>query len=264
MKRLEAAKDDLGQILDLLPEGKREEEKRYRALIELMVRDRLEAEQFNQDKYQKMKEYYTLWVHQVKTPISSMKLTLQKEDSKLARKLSSEVFRIEQYVEMVLAYVRMTSETTDYVIREHSLDSLLKQSFRRFSSEFIDKKIQLIYETMDETVLTDEKWFSFVIEQVISNSLKYTQSGYVKVYVEEGELCIEDSGIGIAREDLPRVFEHGYTGLSGRVDKRASGIGLYLCEVICDRLNHSICVESEQGVGTVVKLGIQQYILEVE
>ncbi len=264
IQRLESAKKDLEQVLELLPEGKSNVESNYRAIIELMLRERLELEQFNHEKYQKMKEYYTLWVHQIKTPISSMKLTLQKEDSKLARKLGSEVFRIEQYVEMVLAYVRMTSETTDYVIREHSLDLLLKQSFRRFSSEFIDKRIQLIYAATDEVVLTDEKWFSFIIEQVLSNSLKYTQSGFVKVYVEEGQLCIEDSGIGIVREDLPRVFEHGYTGLSGRVDKRASGIGLYLCKVICDKLNHNIQIVSQQGVGTVVKLGVQQYILEVE
>ena len=218
-----------------------------------------------ENRYQTRMEYYTLWAHQIKTPIASMRLQLQNEDSPFARRLSAELFRIEQYVEMAMAFLRLDSDATDYVIREQPLDPILRGAIRKFAGEFIDRRLKLQYEPVSVSVLTDEKWLSFVIEQLLSNALKYTPSGSVSLYMEMPlTLCIRDTGIGIAAEDLPRIFEPGFTGGNGRLDKRASGIGLYLCRRICERLGHRIQVESAPGQGTCVRLDLTHYELEAE
>ncbi len=200
-------------------------------------------------------QYYTVWVHQIKTPIASMRLLLQNEDSALSRKLSTDLSKIERYVQMVMVYLRINSDNTDYLFVSCSLDNLIKQAVKSFSTEFIEKKLELIYEPLDKEVVIDEKWFLFLLEQIISNALKYTQKGYIKIYLSsEGSLCIEDSGIGITAQDLPRIFENGYTGNIGRIYKKSSGIGLYLCKTVCDKLNLSITAASEPGKGTTIKI----------
>ena len=216
-------------------------------------------------KYADMIDYYTVWAHQIKTPIASMRLHLQNEDSALSRKLTSDLHRIEQYVEMVLTFLRLNSESTDYVIKEYDLDKIIKQAVRKFSSEFIGRKLSLVYNPVNTTVITDEKWLSFVIEQVLSNALKYTPSGSITITLEnEKTLRIRDTGIGIAPEDLPRIFENGYTGYNGRADKKASGIGLYLCKRICNNLGHTITARSMVDVGTIIDIDLLQTKLEVE
>lgn len=216
-------------------------------------------------RYGDMVEYYTMWVHQIKTPIAAMRLRLQNEDSDLSRELREELTRIEQYVEMVLVYLRLEEGGSDYVIRETDLDDILRPSVKKFATQFIRKKVNLIYEPLGVTVLTDEKWLAFCIEQVISNAVKYTASGSISIYLKEPRtLCIQDTGIGIAPEDLPRVCEKGYTGYNGRTDKRASGIGLYLCKRICGRLGHRISISSQVGKGTLVEIDLKQRELEVE
>ncbi len=218
-----------------------------------------------ENRYQTRMEYYTLWAHQIKTPIASMRLQLQNEDSPFSRRLTAELFRIEQYVEMAMAFLRLDSDATDYVIREQPLDPILRGAIRKFAGEFIDRRLKLQYEPVSVSVLTDEKWLSFVIEQLLSNALKYTPSGSVSLYMETPlTLCIRDTGIGIAAEDLPRIFEPGFTGGNGRLDKRASGIGLYLCRRVCERLGHRIQVESAPGQGTCVRLDLTHYELEAE
>ena len=217
------------------------------------------------EKFSDMVEYYTIWAHQIKTPIAAMRLTLQSEDTETARRLSGDLNRIEEYVEMVLTYLRLDSDDTDYLIREYDLDEIIKPAVRKFAREFILKKLSLDYAPTGYTVLTDEKWLSFVIEQIISNAVKYTSEGGVKIYMDEtGVLCIRDTGIGICAEDLPRIFENGYTGFNGREDKRASGIGLYLCKRIADNLGHGISVESVPGEGTTVRLDLRKHDLGVE
>lgn len=216
-------------------------------------------------KYSDMIDYYTVWVHQIKTPIASMRLHLQNEDSSLSRKLSADLHRIEQYVEMVLTFLRLNSESTDYVIRECDLDKIVKQAVKKFSAEFIGRKLSLVYEPLNTTVITDEKWLSFVIEQVLSNALKYTPAGSITITLEnEKILRIRDTGIGIAPEDLPRIFENGYTGYNGRSDKKASGIGLYLCKRVCSNLGHTITAGSAVDVGTTIDIDLAQTKLEVE
>ena len=216
-------------------------------------------------KYADMIDYYTVWAHQIKTPIASMRLHLQNEDSALSRTLTSDLHRIEQYVEMVLTFLRLNSESTDYVIKEYDLDKIIKQAVRKFSSDFIGRKLSLVYEPVNITVITDEKWLSFVIEQVLSNALKYTPAGSITITLEnEKTLRIRDTGIGIAPEDLPRIFENGYTGYNGRADKKASGIGLYLCKRICNNLGHTITARSIMDVGTIIDIDLAQTKLEVE
>lgn len=215
--------------------------------------------------YTDMIEYYTIWAHQIKTPIASMRLHLQNEDTDVSRQLSEDLQRVEQYVEMVLAFLRLDTESTDYVIKEQNLDEIVRGAVKKFSTSFIRKKLRLIYEPINISVITDEKWLSFVVEQVLSNALKYTREGSITIYPETPKkLCIKDTGIGIAPEDLPRIFENGYTGYNGRADKKASGIGMYLCKRICDKLGHSIYIASEPDIGTVVTIDLEQKKLEVE
>lgn len=215
-------------------------------------------------KYSDMVDYYTMWVHQIKTPIASMHLILQKEDSEDSRRLRAELFRVEQYVQMVLCFLRLDSDFTDYVIKEYRVDDIIRPAVRRLAPQFIMKKLALEYEHTDEVALTDEKWLGFVVEQVLSNAVKYTSSGSISIKCDGDRLVISDTGIGIAAEDLPRIFDKGYTGFNGRADRKASGIGLYLCRRICDNLGHSIKVESAAGHGTTIIIGLERDKLEVE
>lgn len=215
-------------------------------------------------KYSDMVDYYTMWVHQIKTPIASMHLMLQKEDSEDSRRLRAELFRVEQYVQMVLCFLRLDSDFTDYVIKEYRVDDIIRPAVRRLAPQFIMKKLALEYEHTDEVALTDEKWLGFVVEQVLSNAVKYTSSGSISIKCDGDRLVISDTGIGIAAEDLPRIFDKGYTGFNGRADRKASGIGLYLCRRICDNLGHSIKVESAAGQGTTITIGLRRNKLEVE
>ena len=231
----------------------------YRGIIEHICDEKYKTEQKNTKMYDDMIDYYTTWVHQIKTPIASMRLHLKQEDTSLSRKLCSDLLRIEQYVEMVLTYLRMESDTTDYVFREIKLDKILKDNIRRLRGDFIMKNISLNFEETEVSVFTDEKWLSFVIGQLLSNSLKYTKNGAVAITVESPKtLCITDTGIGIAREDIPRVFEKGFTGYHGREYSGASGLGLYLCKQICEKLGVPISIESEIDNGTTVRLNLDK------
>ena len=237
----------------------------YREVIRLLCEEHNQYKSETNYKYTDMIDYYTVWAHQIKTPIAAMRLTLQNEDSALSRKLTSDLFRIEQYVEMVLTFLRLDAESTDYVFKEYDLDSIVKSAVRKFSSEFIDRKLRLIYEPLNASVITDEKWLSFVIEQILSNALKYTPSGSITIsLVGEKTLRIQDTGIGIDPSDLPRIFENGYTGFNGRTDRKASGIGLYLCRRVCNNLGHTITASSIADVGTAIDIDLTQTKVEME
>ncbi len=249
----------------LLPPSESIDDDDYRRIIALLAESRAELGSSAQRKMDETLDYYTVWAHQIKTPIASMRLTLQNEDTPAARRLSSDLGRIEQYVEMAMVYLRLGSDSTDYVIREFELDPLIRQSVRKFAGDFIGRKISLELEPTGASVVSDEKWLAFVIEQLLSNALKYTKSGSVRIYMAQPKtLCIRDTGIGIAPEDLPRIFEKGYTGLNGRGDKRASGLGLYLCRGVCRRLGHGLSAVSVPGEGTELRIDLRTYELEAE
>ena len=212
-----------------------------------------------------MIDYYTMWVHQIKTPISAMKLLIQTSESEISSDLSSELFKIEQYVEMVLSYIRLGSNENDFVIKEYDLDNIVRQAIRKYAPLFIRKKINLEFQPTTYKVLTDEKWLVFVIEQLLSNAIKYTNKGKISIYpLEDKKLVIEDTGIGISQEDIPRIFDKGFTGYNGRTDKKATGLGLYLCKNILDKLSHKISIESEVGVKTKVILDLSMLNVNIE
>lgn len=212
-----------------------------------------------------MIDYYTMWVHQIKTPISAMKLLIQTSESEISSDLSSELFKIEQYVEMVLSYIRLGSNENDFVIKEYDLDNIVRQAIRKYAPLFIRKKINLDFQPTTYKVLTDEKWLVFVIEQLLSNAIKYTNKGKISIYpLEDKKLVIEDTGIGISQEDIPRIFDKGFTGYNGRTDKKATGLGLYLCKNILDKLSHKISIESEVGVKTKVILDLSMLNVNIE
>jgi len=264
-RRLEELQRNLSGLIESFPAAAGIEEADYQRLIELLYRHQTELEALREERVRDMTDYYTVWAHQIKTPIASMRLHLQNEDSSLSRQLMNDLNRIEQYVEMVMVFLRLDSESTDYVIAEYDLDAIVKAAVKKFSGEFIGRRLKLEYEPLDTGVVTDEKWLSFVIEQVLSNALKYTREGTISIYMEAPKtLCIRDTGLGIAPEDLPRIFEKGYTGYHGRADKRASGLGLYLCRRICKNLGHTITARSIVDEGTIIGIDLAQTKLEVE
>lgn len=218
-----------------------------------------------QNEQQESLDYYTTWVHQIKTPIAVMRMLLQTEDTEEHRALSAELFRIEQYVEMVLSYIRLGNGGNDFVFQEYDLDSLIRQSIRKYAPQFVHRKIRLIYEPVQVTVLTDEKWLSFLLEQLLSNAVKYTYQGSVTIRVTpDKKLTIADTGIGIAPEDLPRIFEKGFTGYNGRANKKATGLGLYLCKQAAEKLGITLTAESQPGIGSAFTLDLEKGRLEVE
>lgn len=244
--------------LDQLPEPVDAIEEEYQRLLFQLQELLAKKETEDEAKQNETIEYYTLWVHQIKTPIASLKLLFENEDSPKARKAMIQLGRIEQYVEMVLTYLRLEQSASDYVLKEYELDDLLRKVIRKNSQEFIARKLVLDYQPAEKKIITDEKWFLFVIEQVLSNALKYTKEGKITISASEEELIISDTGIGIAPEDLPRIFEKGYTGYNGRKDLHASGIGLYLCKRICDKLGLGIQAQSVIGKGTSIRIGLKQ------
>lgn len=269
IKRLHKSLQDIAKLtagmINSLPDAKTIAEDDYQAIIGALKTEVYKLETTTSEKYAEMSDYYTIWAHQIKTPIASMNLMLQSVDSQLSRRLSGELFRIEQYVEMVLAFVRLDSNSTDYVFKSCNIDSVIRQSVKKFAHDFIYRKISLDFSETGLKAVTDEKWLGFVIDQLISNSLKYTKDGTISIYLKAPDiLCIQDTGMGIAPEDLPRVFDKGYTGYNGRKDKKASGLGLYLCKKICSRLGHKIYLESKPGEGTCVMIDFEQYKLNAE
>lgn len=251
---LKKLQEEITVSVDNLPEPQSAVEEQYTELIRTLFRSRAEMQEHYEQSIADMTDYYTMWAHQIKTPIAAMRLSLAEQDSPESRALSDELTRVEQYVEMVLCYIRLESRDTDYVIRECRLEDIVKAAVRRFSGQFIRKKLTLQMSGLDCMVLTDEKWLLFVIGQVLSNAVKYTKAGGITMTCENSVLRISDTGIGIAPEDLPRIFEKGYTGCNGRSDMKASGLGLYLCRQICGRLGHRITAESSGGTTILIDL----------
>ena len=209
-------------------------------------------------------DYYTLWAHQIKTPIAAMHLLLQSDSGTLSRECEAELFKIEQYTEMALGYIRLESGTNDFVITACDTDRIIKSVLKKFSKQFIFKKLTLDYKETGLTAVTDEKQLGFIIEQIISNSLKYTKKGTISVYSKGNSIFISDTGIGISGEDLPRIFEKGYTGYNGRTDRKSTGLGLYLCRRTADKLGHTLRVSSEIGKGTLAEIDLTPLSIEIE
>lgn len=244
-----------------LPQNKIE--KQYQQLINKIYHFYQQLQRQNDASYHEMIDYFTLWVHQIKTPIFALHLLIQSNQIS-KNDIYMQTLKIEQYVDMVLHYLKVNHMSSDLSLKHCSLEKIIHDVIKKQTTFFINKKIQLKLDPISLDILTDEKWISFVIEQIISNALKYTKEGYIHIYVQDETLYIQDTGIGIKAEDLPRIFENGFTGYNGRMDKKASGIGLYLCKQIIDQLGYSIEITSTLKKGTCVAIDFHVNPLQVE
>lgn len=261
-----------------LPEATDDAEILYHRLLENQSIARSESESSAAVRQSRMRDYYSMWVHQIKTPISAMKLLLEAEREELGQLMcdeepqaafkelsdnldsfEDELFRIEEYVSMALQYQRVSSTENDFVLEKISLDGVIRDTIKKYAKVMIRRHIGINYSGTGQEVYTDGKWLAFMLEQILSNAIKYTPQGVVTIETAEEKdrffITIKDTGIGIKAEDLPRVFEKGYTGYNGHADKKATGIGLYLCRQMADKLGHTIRMESEIGKGTKVWIG---------
>lgn len=264
-KYLKIVEKHIELLTDALPEAKDCIEAEYQQLIKKLVCYYTGVLNKNSKVFNDMNEYYTMWVHQIKTPIAAMKLLLQERSAEIDVSYEkAQLFNIERYAEMALQYIRLGSESTDFVIKKVNLHKIVKEAVHKYARMFIQKKIKLDFKDFNVVVISDEKWLEFVVEQILSNAVKYTNKGCVSIYMEsrncdststiETALVIEDTGIGINSADLPRICEKGYTGYNGHDDKLSTGIGLYLCSEILKKLSHRIKIESEEGKGTKAQI----------
>ena len=239
--------EDLPKSLDIRVEY-------YQKIIERLHNEVEKLKIEDNKKMEDLADYYSMWIHQIKTPIAAINFLLDNEEIDV-KAFRQELFKIERYVEMVLTYIRLGSETSDYVITSINLDEVVRENIKKYATLFINKKIKLNYVSHETYVISDKKWLGFAFEQLLSNAIKYTKSGgEISINISESKLIIEDNGIGIYEEDLPRIFEQSFTGLNGRYEKKSSGLGLYLCKKTLDKLQHKIEITSEINKGTKVEI----------
>lgn len=226
------------------------------ALLEMDKKNRAIEER---EKLNDLMDYYTLWAHQIKTPIAASSLLVGEiEDKKVKNQLEQELFKIESYVNIVLQYLRLESFHEDLVLKKENVEDLVKEIVKKYAIFFIQKGLSLNLHDLDRTIITDKKWFVVILEQVLSNSLKYTSQGGIEIYFQEDTLYIKDSGLGIQDSDLLRVFERGFSGYNGRLTQQSSGLGLYLSKKIADELGHQISIASQVGHGTTVMISFSE------
>lgn len=264
-RQFQTARNTLSLGIDELPQPINYAEKEYAEIIELLDEERRKQRDLTERKYSEQVDYYTLWAHQIKTPIAALRLLLS-EQGETSGEAVEELFKIERYVEMVMTYLRLDSPSSDLVVRKYSVEEIARREVRKYAGMFIRRRLTLQFEDFSYYALTDEKWLGFVIGQILSNALKYTPRGSIRIYFcpQSETLFIADTGIGIADEDLPRVFEKGYTGYNGRMGKQSSGLGLYLCKQMCNKLGHTLTIDSVVGEGTTVGIGLRREKLEIE
>lgn len=211
-------------------------------------------------KYKEYEEYIELWIHEVKTPISTSKLLIENNKDVTTLSIAEEIDKIDDYVEQVLYYAKSDSVERDYKIKRLYLKNIVMGEIKKKSKSIINSRMRPIIRDLDYYVLADSKWISFILGQIISNSIKYkSQDSFIEIYAEKNEdekivLNIKDNGIGIHKEDIDRVFERGFTGINGRDNYKSTGMGLYICKNLCEKMNIDIGIESVVGEGTTIKL----------
>lgn len=234
-------------------------EQLYLAKIERLEEELRDQEQSDYESKQEQMDYFTLWLHQIKTPIAVMSLLQQQlPHTESKKQIEQELIRIEDYTHMALSYLKLEGSAQELDLVEVDLDTVIRKVIKKYASLFIYNYIQLEYEPIKLTVISDGKWLEVIIEQLLSNSLKYAVKGKISIYTEKENLIIADNGPGIRAEDLPKVFEKGYTGLSGRLHEKSTGLGLFLSRKICKRLGHTLEIESEVGKYTKAILHLEQ------
>lgn len=262
--RLLDIKNNIAVTMENLPQAKTLEEVDYQNLIEILYKDKIDLISKSDKKHTDLIEYYTLWTHQIKTPISAIDFLLQSKDEDIYDDLELQIIEMEKYVDMALQYIRIDSMSSDLKLEKYSVQKIIKKAVKDYSKLFVYNNIKLNLDESDIEVITDEKWLLFVLKQILSNSLKYTDAGIISIYIKDGNLTIEDTGIGISQEDIPRLFERGFTGYNGRMNKKSTGLGLYLSKIILDNLGHKIRISSKVDIGTKVKIDLSSKKLEMK
>ena len=226
--------------------------------VDKSMNDYVNSYKITQKEY---KEYVEMWVHEIKTPLAAAKLIISNNPNEITQSIQEEIEKVETYVDQALFYARSTSVEKDYVIKEMQLAPTISKVIRKHSKTFIYEKIKITLQDLDKTIYSDSKWLEFIFDQIITNALKYTpsQSGEIKIYTSEQQqmtfLHIQDNGIGISSSDLPRIFDRGFTGNNGRKNEKATGMGLYLCKTLCDKLYLKISASSTPSKGTTITIG---------
>ena len=208
------------------------------------------------------KEYIELWIHEIKIPIATSKMIIENNKNEITKSIYEELDKIENYTEQALFYARSNTANKDYIIKKTNLEKIVNNVILKNKAELIHKKIQLDIHDINVEVKTDSKWVIFILNQIINNSIKYKKQNenlkieiFTKKQKESICLYIKDNGMGIKKGEITRVFEKGFTGSNGRIlNKKSTGIGLYLCKKLCDKLGMAIELNSEENVGTEIKL----------
>ena len=232
-------------------------EQDYRDLLVKLSDELSRVKEENASSYNAMLDYYTMWVHQIKTPISALSLIIQNmEDQETASRLRSQLIHVENYADMALNYLRLGSESNDLQFTKVNVDDVVRAEIRRAMTMFTTKGLSVDFTPSNLEVTTDKKWLGFIIGQLISNAIKYQKTGSIHFYGDKDATAftIEDEGIGIAKEDLPRIFEKGYTGYNGHNEKKSTGLGLYLVKKAADLISAQVLFDSEVGKGTKVTI----------
>ncbi|PRT72144.1 MULTISPECIES: sensor histidine kinase [Streptococcus] len=227
--------------------------------IETLKNDKKGLKLQEQIKRNDLLDYYTLWVHQIKTPIAASKLLVEDlQEQTLKNQLEQELFKIDSYTNLVLQYLRLESFHDDLVVKRENIEDLVKDIVKKYALFFIQQGLRLDLHDLNHTIITDKKWFVVILEQVLSNSLKYTSQGGIEIFFKEDTLYIKDTGLGIQDADLLRVFERGFSGYNGRLTHQSSGLGLYLSKKIADELGHELHLQSVVGEGTTVMITFKE------
>ncbi|MBS9338669.1 HAMP domain-containing histidine kinase [Fructobacillus sp. M2-14] len=250
------AEDDLEFIPDF--QNLSSLEHSYTELLEQVVSQKSRQKEKNRLQTADLKDYYALWAHQIKVPLSV--LDLMNQTGTVDQKQTKEqLFLVNQYMEMLLSFIRLQDFNQDMNLKEISARSLVMKTLKNYKVWFIQKELTLSVSESDFTFVSDSKWLTFVLEQIIYNAIKYTKTGGLTIdCTSDQKIIIQDTGIGIDPADLPQVFHKGYTGFNGRVQDNASGLGLYLVKSVLDKLGHQVKIESTVGVGTTVTIDCRQ------
>lgn len=243
------AMPDLGAVDTIL-------EKSYQQII----KDILQAWQNERADQRKINEerddFYTLWIHQIKTPIYSMDLMLQTGDA-TPSKWKTELLQISRYADMALKYLQLENQYSDLCLEQVELLPLAQEAIKKHSTILIAKRLKIDLHDLNNTVLTDRKWLLFILEQLVSNAAKYTEQGSIAIYQPTPlQICVSDTGMGIAAGDLPRLFEKGYTGFNGHIHQKSTGCGLYMCRKVSRLLGFTLSISSQVNSGTTVTINL--------
>lgn len=227
-------------------------------IFKVLSRDMHENVKYYKNIQEEYREYIEMWVHEIKTPIASTKLLIENNTNEITRKIDTQMDKIENFVEQVLYYSRSDEVGKDYIIKKIELSKVVKSVVKKNQRDFIGKRISLQLGELDEIIYSDSKWIEFILNQIVGNAIKYSKGKADKIKIESKTLAnsvsltIEDNGVGIIERDLNRVFEKGFTGENGRKFGKSTGIGLYLCKKLCDKMGLGLNIESEENKGTKV------------